>query len=108
MLLNPLPLSQTVTPSRTPSLFERDVLYGRLLILATNHIQESNLTARPLRRVSHHVIGLYISFNKRRRQVSEGLVNLTEDRGHEPRSASTTPVCYSLLYATSLRFSKVC
>jgi len=24
-----LPLSQTVTPSRTPSLLERDVLYGR-------------------------------------------------------------------------------
>jgi len=29
MLLNPLPLSQTVTPSRTPTLLERDVLYGR-------------------------------------------------------------------------------
>jgi len=29
MLLTPLLLSQTVTPSRTPSLFERDVLYGR-------------------------------------------------------------------------------
>ena len=27
MLLNPLPLSQTVTSSRTP--LERDVLYGR-------------------------------------------------------------------------------
>jgi len=29
MLLDPLPLSQTVTPSRTPSPLERDVLYGR-------------------------------------------------------------------------------
>ena len=29
MLLNPLPLSQTVTHSRTPSPLERDVLYGR-------------------------------------------------------------------------------
>src|SRR6218665_1712675 len=29
MLLTPLPLSQTVTPSRTPSPLERDVLYGR-------------------------------------------------------------------------------
>ena len=29
--LYPLPLSQTVTPSRTPSPFERDVLYGRPL-----------------------------------------------------------------------------
>jgi len=29
--LDPLPLSQTVTPSRTPSLLERDVLYGRPL-----------------------------------------------------------------------------
>src|SRR6218665_2892654 len=28
MLLTPLPLSQTVTPSRTPSPIERDVLYG--------------------------------------------------------------------------------
>ena len=27
--LYPLPLSQTVTPSRTPSLLERNVLYGR-------------------------------------------------------------------------------
>jgi len=27
--LDPLPLSQTVTPSRTPSPLERDVLYGR-------------------------------------------------------------------------------
>ena len=27
----PLPLSQTVTPSRTPSPLERDVLYGRPL-----------------------------------------------------------------------------
>src|SRR6218665_720746 len=27
--LYPLPLSQTVTPSRTPSPLERDVLYGR-------------------------------------------------------------------------------
>src|SRR6218665_2782164 len=31
MLLTPLPLSQTVTPSRTPSPLERDVLYGRPL-----------------------------------------------------------------------------
>src|SRR6218665_1505922 len=29
MLLTPRPLSQTVTPSRTPSPLERDVLYGR-------------------------------------------------------------------------------
>jgi len=29
MPLGPLPLSQTVTPSRTPSPLERDVLYGR-------------------------------------------------------------------------------
>ena len=29
MLLTPSPLSQTVTPSRTHSPFERDVLYGR-------------------------------------------------------------------------------
>ena len=29
MLLTPSPLSQTVTLSRTPSPFERDVLYGR-------------------------------------------------------------------------------
>src|SRR6218665_3875320 len=29
--LYPLPLSQTVTPSRTPSPLERDVLYGRPL-----------------------------------------------------------------------------
>ena len=29
--LSPLPLSQTVTPSRTPSPLERDVLYGRPL-----------------------------------------------------------------------------
>src|SRR6218665_1122188 len=29
--LGPLPLSQTVTPSRTPSPLERDVLYGRPL-----------------------------------------------------------------------------
>ena len=27
--LDPLPLSQTVTPTRTPSPLERDVLYGR-------------------------------------------------------------------------------
>src|SRR6218665_1939870 len=27
--LDPLPLSQTVTPSRTPSPLQRDVLYGR-------------------------------------------------------------------------------
>src|SRR6218665_2493791 len=32
MLLDPLPLSQTVTPSRTPSPLERDALYGRPLI----------------------------------------------------------------------------
>jgi len=31
MLLDPFPLSQTVTPSRTPSTLERDVLYGRPL-----------------------------------------------------------------------------
>ena len=31
MLLDPLTLSQTVTPSRTLSPFERDVLYGRPL-----------------------------------------------------------------------------
>src|SRR6218665_276473 len=31
MLLAPLPLSQTVTPSLTPSPLERDVLYGRPL-----------------------------------------------------------------------------
>src|SRR6218665_1447936 len=30
--LYPLPLSQTVTPSRTPSPLERDVLYGRPLL----------------------------------------------------------------------------
>jgi len=29
MILDPLPLSQTVTISRTPSPLERDVLYGR-------------------------------------------------------------------------------
>ena len=29
--LDPLPLSQTVTPFRTPSPLERDVLYGRPL-----------------------------------------------------------------------------
>ena len=29
--LDPLPLSQTVTPSRTPPPLERDVLYGRSL-----------------------------------------------------------------------------
>src|SRR6218665_2143115 len=29
MLLTPSPLSQTVTPSRTPSPLERDVLHGR-------------------------------------------------------------------------------
>ena len=29
--LDPLPLSQTVTPSRTPCPLERDVLYGRPL-----------------------------------------------------------------------------
>jgi len=28
---DPLPLSQTITPSRTPSPLERDVLYGRPL-----------------------------------------------------------------------------
>ena len=33
MLLDPLPLSQTVTPSRTPTPLERDVLYGRPLII---------------------------------------------------------------------------
>src|SRR6218665_1988531 len=31
MLFTPLPLSQTVTPSRTPFPLERDVLYGRPL-----------------------------------------------------------------------------
>src|SRR6218665_3654277 len=31
MLMTPLPLSQTVTPSQTPSPLERDVLYGRPL-----------------------------------------------------------------------------
>ena len=31
LLTTPLPLSQTVTPSRTPSPLERDVLYGRPL-----------------------------------------------------------------------------
>jgi len=30
--LDPLPLSQTVTPSRTPYSLERDVLYGRPLV----------------------------------------------------------------------------
>ena len=35
MLLDPLPLLQTVTPSRTPPL-ERDVLYGRPLSLFSN------------------------------------------------------------------------
>jgi len=34
MLLTPLPLSQTVTLSRTPSPLERDVLYGRPLTRA--------------------------------------------------------------------------
>src|SRR6218665_1589840 len=33
--LYPLPLSQTVTPSRTPSPLERDVLYGRPLYRGT-------------------------------------------------------------------------
>jgi len=37
MLLNPLPLSQTVAPSWTPSPLERDVLYGRPL--DTNSMQ---------------------------------------------------------------------
>ena len=42
--LDPLPLSQTVTPSRTPSPLERDVLYGRPLIqLATSIIPASNV-----------------------------------------------------------------
>src|SRR6218665_1276045 len=30
VLLDPIPLSKTVTPSRTPSHLEDDVLYGRL------------------------------------------------------------------------------
>src|SRR6218665_1532306 len=33
MILDLPPLSQTVTPSRTPSPLERDVLYGRPLVL---------------------------------------------------------------------------
>src|SRR6218665_3278528 len=33
--LDPFPLSQTVTPSRTPYPLERDVLYGRPLIYKT-------------------------------------------------------------------------
>src|SRR6218665_1064121 len=41
--LNPLPLSQTVTPSRTPSTLERDVLYGRPLTLhSKNHSSKHN------------------------------------------------------------------
>ena len=39
MLLTPLPLSQTVTPSRTPSPLEPDVLYGRPLGTGTTRVQ---------------------------------------------------------------------
>src|SRR6218665_3312702 len=37
LALDPSPLSQTVTPSRTPSPFERDVLYGRPLEPSVQH-----------------------------------------------------------------------
>jgi len=45
MLFTPLPLSQTVTPFRTPSPLERDVLYGRPLngneiLLCAKHLNE--------------------------------------------------------------------
>jgi len=40
---------------------------------------------------------LFVSFNKRHRVVSEGLVNLTGDHtGHELRSASTRCYHYSM------------
>ena len=39
MLLTPLPLSQTVTPPRTLSPLERDVLYGRPLRPIQNVLQ---------------------------------------------------------------------
>ena len=46
MLFTPHPLSQTVTPSRTPSPLERGVLYGRPLRLEISFsalISERNL-----------------------------------------------------------------
>jgi|SRR6218665_2348539 len=65
MLLDlPLPLSQTVTPSRTPSPFERDVLYGQpltsdhkaIIALSGGNIASLNKTRRRshFRRRSQH------------------------------------------------------
>src|SRR6218665_2017888 len=45
MLLNP-PLSQTVTPSRTPSPLARDVLYGRPPTFMTEQLHWLPISAR--------------------------------------------------------------
>ena len=54
MLFTPSPLSQTVTPSRTPFPLERDVLYGRPLndfemILNDSYFQFGDETCFELR-----------------------------------------------------------
>src|SRR6218665_2257109 len=41
--LDPLPLSQTVTPSRTPSPLERDVLYGRSLRHVAHFVRRTSV-----------------------------------------------------------------
>jgi len=51
MLLTPLPLSQTVTPSPTPDPLERDVLYGRPLGLCL--LETSGTIYLLLRKGSH-------------------------------------------------------
>ena len=43
----PIPLSQTVTPSRTPSPLERDVLYGRPLYMVSILLIFNELIACP-------------------------------------------------------------
>ena len=58
MLFTPLPLSQTVTPSRTPSPLERDVLYGRPL----THIKLKNKSLRNVGYVGPSVYTVYKTY----------------------------------------------
>src|SRR6218665_1501640 len=80
MLLIPLPLSQTVTPSRTP--LERDVLYGRplnkifiSLILLEKPLYRGRVTVAALLRAIVFVIKMTQTFINRS-EASELSVNI--------------------------------
>ena len=66
MLLTPLPLSQTVTPSRTP--LERDVLYGRPLSVIMHGAGQGSVESNH-RRAADECNGIAWAIKKKKRYL---------------------------------------